>query len=172
MTDNTLSESGSQWIKYRFIIRYRVKALLLKSSQYFSEQNRKFFCRVIHVLCTLYHPTKSIADMWIPSVIRDLRPSQSLEWSFCKITIDHVELSELGYFNWRSLSWYIILPTSMMIGELIYSWRPSDAYMRWWTDRRRAIIGTNAGILLIAPSGPNISEILIEIHTFSFNEMH
>ena len=34
--------------------------------------------------------------------------------------------------------------------------------------RRQAIIWTNAGILLIGPLGTNFSEILIEIHTFSF----
>ena len=38
--------------------------------------------------------------------------------------------------------------------------------------RRQAIIWTNAGILLIGPWGTNFSEILIEIHTFSFNKMH
>ena len=38
--------------------------------------------------------------------------------------------------------------------------------------RRQAIIWTNAGILLIGPSGTNFSEILIEIHTFSINKMH
>ena len=32
--------------------------------------------------------------------------------------------------------------------------------------RRQAIIWTNAGILLIAPLGTNLSEILIEIETF------
>ena len=37
--------------------------------------------------------------------------------------------------------------------------------------RRQAIIWTNAGILLIGPSGTNFSEILIEIHTFSFKKM-
>ena len=37
---------------------------------------------------------------------------------------------------------------------------------------RQAIIWTNAGILLIGPSGTNFSEIEIEIHTFSFKEMH
>ena len=31
---------------------------------------------------------------------------------------------------------------------------------------------TNAGILLIEPLGTNFSEILIEIHTFSFTKMH
>ena len=38
--------------------------------------------------------------------------------------------------------------------------------------RRQAIIGTNAGLLLIGPLGRNFSEILIKIHTFSFKKMH
>ena len=38
--------------------------------------------------------------------------------------------------------------------------------------RRQAIIWTNAGILLIGPLATNFSEILIEIHTFSFNKIH
>ena len=39
-------------------------------------------------------------------------------------------------------------------------------------DRRQAINWTNAGILLIGPMGTNCSEILIEIHAFSFKTMH
>ena len=35
----------------------------------------------------------------------------------------------------------------------------------------QAIIGTNAGILLIGPLGTNFSEFLIVIHTFSFKKM-
>ena len=38
--------------------------------------------------------------------------------------------------------------------------------------RRQAIIWTNARILLIGPLGTNFSELLIEIHTFSFKKMH
>ena len=38
--------------------------------------------------------------------------------------------------------------------------------------RRQAKIWTNAGILLIGPQGTNLNEILIEIHTFSFNKIH
>ena len=38
-------------------------------------------------------------------------------------------------------------------------------------DRRQPIIWTNAGLLLIGPSGTNFSEILIEILTFSFKKM-
>ena len=39
-------------------------------------------------------------------------------------------------------------------------------------DRRQAIFWTIAGILLIGPLGTNFSEILIEIHAFSFKKMH
>ena len=38
--------------------------------------------------------------------------------------------------------------------------------------RRQAIIWYNDGILLIWPLGTNFSEILIEIHSFSFKKMH
>ena len=39
-------------------------------------------------------------------------------------------------------------------------------------DQRQAIIWTNVGILLIGPLGTNFSEVLIEIHTFSFKKIH
>ena len=38
--------------------------------------------------------------------------------------------------------------------------------------RRQAIIWTNAGILFIRSLGTNFSEILSEIHIFSFKDMH
>ena len=38
--------------------------------------------------------------------------------------------------------------------------------------RRQAITWTNVGILLIEPLGTNFSEMLIEIHTFSFKKIH
>ena len=38
--------------------------------------------------------------------------------------------------------------------------------------RRQAIIWTNAGILLIGPLWTNFSEILIEIHSFSFKKIN
>ena len=43
-----------------------------------------------------------------------------------------------------------------------------------WTyeSHIKAIIGTNDGILLIGPSGINLSEVLIEIHIFSLKKMH
>ena len=38
--------------------------------------------------------------------------------------------------------------------------------------RRQAITWTNVGILLIGPLGTNFSEMLIEIHIFSFMKIH
>ena len=38
--------------------------------------------------------------------------------------------------------------------------------------RRQAIVWTNAGILLIRTLGTNFSEILVEIHSFSFSKKH
>ena len=38
--------------------------------------------------------------------------------------------------------------------------------------RRKAIIWTHAGLLLIVPLGTNFSELLIKIYTFSFKKMH
>ena len=38
--------------------------------------------------------------------------------------------------------------------------------------RHQAITWTNVGILLIGPLGTNFSEMLIEIHTFSFKKIH
>ena len=38
--------------------------------------------------------------------------------------------------------------------------------------RRQAIIWTNTGILLIGPLWTNFSDIVSEIHTFSFKKMH
>ena len=73
------------------------------------------------------------------------------------------------------------------------TWRPRDATLTHWgrvthicvgkltiigsdnglsPQRRQAIIWTNAGILLIGPLGTNLSEILIEIQTFSFKKMY
>ena len=67
------------------------------------------------------------------------------------------EMSQLIEAEWRihaSLNWVII---------------GSDNGLS--PVRRQAIIWTNTGILLIGPLGTNFSEILSEIHTFSFKKM-
>ena len=52
--------------------------------------------------------------------------------------------------------------------ELINSGQMTHICVR---NRRQAIICTNATILLFWTSGTNFSEILCEVHTFSFNKM-
>ena len=74
-----------------------------------------------------------------------------------------------------------IISGAFILADFINSLRPSEAYMHHkhtiigsdnglspgWCQ---AIIWTSAGILLIWPSGTNFSEMLIEIHTFSFKK--
>ena len=78
----------------------------------------------------------------------------------------------------------VILSTRIRADDYFNSSHPSAAYMRQWIGsgivsdnglspgHRRAIIWTNAGILLIEPLETNFSEILIEFHTFSFKKLH
>ena len=58
--------------------------------------------------------------------------------------------------------------THICIGELTIT--GSDNGLS--PGRRQAIIRTNAGILLIGTLGTNFSDILSQIHTFSFKKVH
>ena len=64
--------------------------------------------------------------------------------------------------NLSYLSWHICVSKLAIIG--------SDNGSR--PGQHQAIIWTNAGILLIRTLGTNLSEILSEIHTYSFKKMH
>ena len=79
----------------------------------------------------------------------------------CKqlVTIHHIFIVHVGSSNYKS---HICVSEIIIIG--------SDNGLS--PGRRQAIIWTNAGILLIGLLGINFSEILIEINTFSFNDMH
>ena len=55
-----------------------------------------------------------------------------------------------------------------MVSKLIIFGSDNGLLPGW----RQVIICTNAGILLIGPLRTKLSEILIEIHTFSFKKMH
>ena len=58
--------------------------------------------------------------------------------------------------------------THICVGKLTISGSDNGLSL----GRRKAIISTNAGILLMRPLGTNFSEILLGIQTFSFNKMH
>ena len=91
------------------------------------------------------------------------------------------------------ISWYIIQVNNNMIKLQIFEFIHTYALFTHWgrvanicvnkltiiasdnglsSGRRQAIIWTNDGILVIWPLGMNFSEILSEIHTFSFKKMH
>ena len=79
--------------------------------------------------------------------------------------MDHMNRIRQTIFLWNLSHWgrvtYICISELSIIG--------SDNGLS--SGRRQAIIWPNAGILLNGPLGTN-SEILIEIHTFSFKKMH
>ena len=102
------------------------------------------------------------------------------------------------YRNWSLPKGTKPLPEPMLkyyqYGSAVFSWGESYRnYLTHWgrvmhicisklnsigsdnglsPGRCQAIIWTNAGILLIGPSGTSFSEILIKIQTFSFKEVH
>ena len=90
---------------------------------------------------------------------------------------------ELNYETNQSEQLVYIVPLSIVFSSLLTHWGRvthicvfnvtiigSDNGLS--PGRRQAITWTNVGILLIGPLGTNFSEMLIEIHTFSFKKIH
>ena len=79
--------------------------------------------------------------------------------------------------SWQSIfKWYLFHISSLTYWGRVTHICASDLNITGSDNglspaRRQAIIGTNAGILLIRPLGTNFSEILIEILIFSFKKM-
>ena len=82
-------------------------------------------------------------------------------WPFCKYILNRTAHGSGGLTHW---CWVMHLCVCKLtsIG--------SDNGLS--PGRRQAITSTNVRILLIGPLGINFSEILIEIHTFSFKKIH
>ena len=91
----------------------------------------------------------------------------------------HIPTSICAYFLFHVSCWFN--PSLMWLLQLIHWGRVTHICVKKLTiivsdnglspGRRQAIIWTNAGILLIRTSGTNFSEILDEIHSFSFSKM-
>ena len=96
----------------------------------------------------------------------------------------HLILSKtISVFPGPSCAWYVVIGSRMLFDSELTHWgRVTHICVSKLTiigsdnglspDRRQAIIWTNDGISVIGPFGTNFSEILIKIHTFSFNKMH
>ena len=79
---------------------------------------------------------------------------------------DKSELAYLSYFHSVSICWSRV--THICVSKLtIIGWDNGFS-----PGRYRAIIWTNAGLLLFRSLGANFSEILSKIHTFSYKKMH
>ena len=79
---------------------------------------------------------------------------------------EHYKHTPCNWGHWSLTHWGRV--THISVGKLFII--GSDNGLS--PGRRQAIICTNAGILLIWTLGTNFSEILSEIHAFSFTEMH
>ena len=96
------------------------------------------------------------------------------------ITMERIMMKWLNYWWWLQSIEYV--STGNQLGSLTDWGRVTHICFNNLTilvsdkclspDRRQAIIWTNAWILLIGPLGSNFSEMLIKIHTFSFNKMY
>ena len=78
------------------------------------------------------------------------------------------------FVNTKHIYWYYLALTHwcrvmcICVGNLTIAGSDNGLSPGW----RRAIIWTNAGILLIGPLGTKLSEFSIEIQTFSFKKIH
>ena len=72
--------------------------------------------------------------------------------------------------------WLFCLSLNLLTHWVMHICITNPTIIGWDTgllsSRRQAIIWTNVGILLIWPLGRNFTEMLIEIHIFSFKKMH
>ena len=110
---------------------------------------------------------------WCGSIFRSiwfLLSASSVSHVKIKLTIDHVlSISRKRYFTfliYQLTHWGRV--THICVGKLTTI--GSDNGLS--PGRRQAIIWTNDGILLIRTLGTNFSEILSEIHSFSFMKTH
>ena len=85
------------------------------------------------------------------------------------------EVNEISEFQRRTKTFVALIPlthwdrvTHICVSKLTSIGSDNDLS----PGRRQASFWTNAGILLIWPLETNFSEILIELHTFSFKKMH
>ena len=79
-----------------------------------------------------------------------------------KLTVAPIDMPETSYLTHWGRVTHICVSNPTIIG--------SDNGLS--PSRRQAIIWTNVGLLLIRPLGTNFSEMLIEIHIFSFKKMY
>ena len=93
-------------------------------------------------------------------------PDDYIDWYMYVSTCLNNSIKWMGIIltHWAYWGWVMY----MCIGKLTIIGSDNGLSPR----RRQAIIWTDAGILLIQPSGTIFSEIVIKIYTFSFKKMH
>ena len=153
------------------------------------------------VLSWIYHEfVLWLPARWASGFSGDHQQNHQCLWFHSCYNVIHVFCPSLFAFCWEWNDYYyywihvIYLPILFRVASLVLGQScPSATVLNHWgrvmhicfskltiidldnglsPGRHQAIIWTNAGILLIQTSETNFSEILNEIHTFSFNKMH
>ena len=159
-------DSHTDWTRYLWLSTYQWQT--------------KVFRSIVVLETTLLH---TAVIKWIKYLYKYVRLN-------CSEHVKHYQyLKYARYHNIAQCSgWMLSLPRYLLYYKVVHSshllneaeW-PICAPVRWAiivSDnglspfRRQAIIWNNAEMLLIGTLGTNFSEILSEIHTFSFKKMH
>ena len=133
----------------------------------------------VHQLLQAVHfcPFVSWTNRWIPF-------KRATNTDSVSVPLRHHVCIFLLRTTWNTLHYkYTLISKASAVSELLTHWgRVTHICVSKLTTiasdnglspgRRQAIIWTNDGILLIWPLGTNFSEILIEIHSFSFKKMN
>ena len=126
-----------------------------------------FFFSMLWTFCTHAYLTHwSLNNM--TTVCSCLFYMSCLRWKLLYIGLNLTGVSLWGQLTWQYLLTHWGWVTNICVRKPTII--GSDNGLS--PGRRQAIIRTNAGILLIGTLGTNFSEILSEIHTFSFKKMH
>ena len=103
-----------------------------------------------------------LQNVWLTNIRRN---STSRSWTD---GATHSRYRARFVWSYRDLLTYWGRVTHICIGKLTIIGSDND----FSPGQRQAIIWTNAGLLLIGPLRTNFSEIISEIHSFSFKKMH
>ena len=105
----------------------------------------------------------------IPALVQIMAWRQPIDKSYEAMVVSlltHIYVSRPQWVNLSNLTHWDRV-THICVGNLTIIGSDNG----WSPDRRQAITWTNVGVLFIGPIGTTFSEMVIEIHTFSFKKI-
>ena len=156
------------------------------------------YVSISNTLCQLQIEFISTSKLWRHRLNVKLTNATWTWWQHIQVNTEQGIVQHTGVkvlyktFANESVRRSDVLPPGLQIGKFVFCVHVSEVLPHWgrvthicvskltiigWDNglspnRRQGMIWTNAGILLIGPSGTKIIEILIKIHSFSVKKMH